>query len=316
MDLLDNAIKSIQMGIEDFEDEDSKRAISAVRNIYSGDLLLFKYFLSEKLTDEEFWALKKAGAVQNSKERSDIIFKKDNRTIGFSDLAKICHVLFKEGVWENVKALNKARNDVEHHYSEYSPGFLCRLVSNNFAFLKYLIEEKLEEDPIIILGEKYWNILKDTEGNYKILEKKCINSLNQIQWWAPSFFKLIPWFQCPEFSSHLLETEEKGDFHNEMLLGCSECGNKIHAYEILEETVSQYFEPENYISVRYGGDSLTGICPECQLETYIFEDDICLSCGYKRLYTECARCHDGISIEEQDFGGLCGYCYNLCIKDD
>jgi hypothetical protein len=39
--LLENAIISIQIGIDDYFSNDSRRIISCVRNLYSGILLLF-----------------------------------------------------------------------------------------------------------------------------------------------------------------------------------------------------------------------------------------------------------------------------------
>ncbi len=42
MSLLNNAIESIQVGVEDYLMGDSKRYLSAVRNICAGILLLYK----------------------------------------------------------------------------------------------------------------------------------------------------------------------------------------------------------------------------------------------------------------------------------
>ena len=43
--LLQNAVVSIQLGLEDFASEDERRVISSVRNLYSGVLLLCKEVL-------------------------------------------------------------------------------------------------------------------------------------------------------------------------------------------------------------------------------------------------------------------------------
>ena len=43
--LFDNAIQSIQLGVEDYQNDDPKRAVSAVRNFYAGVLLLAKEVL-------------------------------------------------------------------------------------------------------------------------------------------------------------------------------------------------------------------------------------------------------------------------------
>ena len=53
--LIDNAVQSIQIGVEDFTSDDPRRVLSAVRNVSAGVLLLFKEKLrelSEEGTDE------------------------------------------------------------------------------------------------------------------------------------------------------------------------------------------------------------------------------------------------------------------------
>ncbi len=42
MDLLANAIESIRLGVEDYEDGSHPRLLSALRNIHAGILLLYK----------------------------------------------------------------------------------------------------------------------------------------------------------------------------------------------------------------------------------------------------------------------------------
>ena len=43
--LFDNAIQAVQLGVEDYQNDDPKRAVSAVRNFYAGVLLLAKEVL-------------------------------------------------------------------------------------------------------------------------------------------------------------------------------------------------------------------------------------------------------------------------------
>ncbi len=52
--LLENAVHSISMGLEDFESSESnqRRIISSVRNLFAGILLLFKHKLNLLCTDE------------------------------------------------------------------------------------------------------------------------------------------------------------------------------------------------------------------------------------------------------------------------
>ncbi|MGL4779353.1 MAG: hypothetical protein ACRCXN_00780 [Bacteroidales bacterium] len=47
MSILQNAIDSIVIGIEDFDSSDKRRIISSTRNIFAGILLLFKHKLCD-----------------------------------------------------------------------------------------------------------------------------------------------------------------------------------------------------------------------------------------------------------------------------
>jgi hypothetical protein len=49
--LFDNAVQSIQLGIEDYQANDPRRALSSVRNFYAGVLLLAKEVLVRQIPD-------------------------------------------------------------------------------------------------------------------------------------------------------------------------------------------------------------------------------------------------------------------------
>ncbi|WP_263603510.1 hypothetical protein [Chryseobacterium sp. PET-29] len=69
MKILNNAVEAIQIGLEDYMNDDPRRAQSALRNIFAGILLLFK----EKLR-------------RMSPENSDeVLIKKDIRPVLNSD---------------------------------------------------------------------------------------------------------------------------------------------------------------------------------------------------------------------------------------
>lgn len=47
-ELLDNAVLSIELGVEDYQTGDERRVLSAIRNLYAGVLLLCKQVLWNK----------------------------------------------------------------------------------------------------------------------------------------------------------------------------------------------------------------------------------------------------------------------------
>ena len=52
MSIIQNAIDSIQIGVEDFQSVDDRRSVSAVRNIAAGILLLYKEKLCQLSPDD------------------------------------------------------------------------------------------------------------------------------------------------------------------------------------------------------------------------------------------------------------------------
>src|SRR6266850_6654563 len=113
--ILQNAVDSLQIGVEDFQSSDSRRVLSAGRNITAGVLLLFK----EKLRD-----LSPAGSNDVLiKQKSKIVKAKDGsiQVIGVGkktvDVTQIKERLTDLGIkvdWKRVDAIVEVRNEVEH----------------------------------------------------------------------------------------------------------------------------------------------------------------------------------------------------------
>jgi hypothetical protein len=51
VNLLENAVASIEMGVEDYQSLDERRVLSSLRNLYAGTLLLLKEMLSRESPD-------------------------------------------------------------------------------------------------------------------------------------------------------------------------------------------------------------------------------------------------------------------------
>jgi len=52
VNLLENAVASIEMGVEDYQSLDERRVLSSLRNLYAGTLLLLKEMLSRESPDD------------------------------------------------------------------------------------------------------------------------------------------------------------------------------------------------------------------------------------------------------------------------
>ncbi|WP_407844631.1 hypothetical protein [Desulfovibrio falkowii] len=74
MSIMKNAIDSIQIGVEDFENGDERRNISAVRNIVAGILLLYKEKLCQLSPDESKELLIKKYIIPNKDADGKVFF--------------------------------------------------------------------------------------------------------------------------------------------------------------------------------------------------------------------------------------------------
>jgi hypothetical protein len=125
--LFDNAVQSIQLGIEDYQSNDPKRALSAVRNFYAGALLLAKETLVRAVPKANADEIIGANYRPVPDSKGGVQYKQVGyRTIDFDEIGK----RFKDfGLPINqtaLRELNRIRTDVEHHYSNATPAVVPR----------------------------------------------------------------------------------------------------------------------------------------------------------------------------------------------
>jgi hypothetical protein len=84
--ILKNGIASIQLGVEDYQSSDARRAISATRNIVAGILLLFKERLRELSPSDSEEVLLKKRVQPVMDTRGTVTFEGDGRnTVGVQE---------------------------------------------------------------------------------------------------------------------------------------------------------------------------------------------------------------------------------------
>ena len=86
--LFDNAIQSIQIGIEDYEHNDPKRALSAVRNFYAGTLLLAKEVLVRKAPKAAVMDVLATKFTPVPSGAGGVTFESNSKTIDFDELGE------------------------------------------------------------------------------------------------------------------------------------------------------------------------------------------------------------------------------------
>jgi hypothetical protein len=160
MTMLANAVSSIRLGVEDFRpiSTDEARALSAIRNLSAGLLLMFKVKLQELShpeSDEAF--LKQVVTPSLDANGQPIWVGKGQKTV---DVETIIQRLDGLGVtdidWRLLRKLTQMRNDVEHYYSRLPTSGLAEAMAASFHLIQQFVPSYLGRTPGELLGEELW----------------------------------------------------------------------------------------------------------------------------------------------------------------
>lgn len=320
MSIYQNAINSIQIGVEDYTANNPKRNISAIRNIIAGILLLYKEKLL-RLSPAEHPELL---IQQESKRISDgetVKYVLSNQESKNTVNAKTIRKRFEDYnvyvEWQRFNTAIMLRNDIEHYYTIESQDVIKEIIASSFVLINDFVTHELEEDPRVIFGRDTWQILLDANEVFLAEKKVCLDSLAQEDWEYDMVNDNLTHIRCEECSSSLvLLDENKIDDANypDIPLKCRQCHHEFEFSSIIEEFVAKALYYESYTAIKDGGESPTDTCISCGMETYIIEEARCINCGYEMKYTECTVCNTSLSMQDQRNKGLCNYHQHLHEK--
>ena len=200
--LFGNAVQSIQLGIEDYQADNPKRAVSAVRNFYAGVLLLAKEVLVRQVP----------GA--NPKDVIGARYKPvpgDDGGIAFTpashqtiDFATIGHRFKDFGLAIDhaaLKDLNRIRNDVEHYFTDTSPEAVREAIAKAFPVVAALFRQ-IDKAPREVLGDDAWQVMLDAREIYERELEACRRTFENVDW--PVGLLADAKLSCPECQSDLV----------------------------------------------------------------------------------------------------------------
>lgn len=318
--ILTNAIDSIQLGLEDYRNNDSRRALSAVRNISAGILLLFKEKLRQLSPANSDEVLIKNNIFPYQDTDGNVIFKgKGNKTVDVQQIKDRFKSLDIEVNWKPFDDVINLRNNIEHYYTDKAPAVINEIVSKSFLIIRDFCEDHLQEDLVDLLGEQSWSIFLEVEEFYQNEKKVCQESFSRIDWGFDTLKGIAKDIQCPKCQSELIMSNGVHTYipSYAMPLSCKACFHEFDFEDSLEEYISEAFAHDNYLAVADGGDNPYDDCPECYKSTYVFKEEQCLACGYKSKYKECAICSEPLSLEEAyEDNNYCSYHQAAMDKDD
>lgn len=310
--LLENSIISIQIGIEDYFSNDSKRIASCVRNLYSGILLLFKAKLLDLCPPNSDEVLIKKEIIPVI-DGNKLVFKgKGDNTIDVRDIEVRFKSLNIKTDWPIIKKIQKERNFIEHYYAASNIDTLKSIIVNTLVIVNDFIKNELSLKPIDLLGDTWLKMItiKDIYLNEK---SECINKIEKMFSFEENQIQVVKNMYCNNCGSELLiPVSTTNDIRNAMM-ECTICKNKIIVINIFEKIVEEIFDPDGFENAKMGISNIKE-CPECGKYTFSELENKCYFCTFEKEYTECERCGAELSLEEQECDGLCFYCYDQFQK--
>lgn len=322
--LRENSLTSIRLGIEDFEksqllDEqggDPARALSAVRNLFAGVLLLFKY--------------KIAVSANNSKDAASLIFNPPEilpqadgtggiewtpignfkkTTIDVDTIKKRFEGFGIEVDWSVIKRLQDCRNHLEHLHPANTLGEVAGFVAELFPVLRDFIQAQMNEQPADLLGAS-WELMLSHHHFFADTRTKCAEA------WAGTGVpeRMYPWLgvcKCENCGSPLI-TPSQEDIDNgssveyqedHYTYTCLACGHRELIVPLIIESLNETF----YYDPRDGDEPRIETCYSCDHETFMIYEQECLWCDAELDCTECSVCEERLGQEDQDNDGGCSY---------
>lgn len=325
MDILQNAVASIALGVEDYGSPDPRRLLSCTRNIFAGILLLFKHKLSLLSPPDSDEVLIKQQVLPTLDPTAGLQWQgKGKKTVDVQQIEERFKSLGVSVDWNRVEKINKCRNDIEHYYSSLSQDAVRALITDSFIVIRDFIRDQLNQDPRTLLGPSTWGVLANVADVYEKEKQECTENLEAIDWEYDSLLSdLIGYpilsalneYRCPKCGSGLIDVTANGTNRENAAFTCRSCGEQWAFKDLAPQAISAYFTRENYWSIKDGGDPLTITCPECHEETYVLEDDACILCGAS-VDRECQMCGQLILPHEIDGEGYCSRCSYMLSKND
>lgn len=316
MSILQNAIDSIVLGLEDYESSDHRRLISCTRNIFAGILLLFKHKLSVLSPKDSDEVLIKQQVLPQQNSNGKIVWKgKGKKTVDVYKIEQRFKSLNVKTHWNRVDRIKNFRNNIEHYHSDLSKDAIRDLISDSFIVIRDFLSNELYMDPKEALGIDPWNTLVSVSEVYQKEKEACNDEIDKMDWDSEFLGEALKEIKCEACGSGLITIKKIETQREYTVLLCKSCHSEYDYEAIVEEAIKKYFSFEVYLSFTDGNTIPIHSCPECSNETYVYSEEQCLYCGASVDHT-CSSCGTEIQPEEIDGSGFCGWCSHMMSKND
>lgn len=319
MSILKNAIDSISIGMEDYQNPDPRRLISCTRNLYAGILLLFKHKLSSMSPPGSDEVLIKEKILPDYSSKGLQWKGKGRKTVDVNGIEERFTSLGISVDWERIKKIQAYRNEIEHYYSSIPQKSVQTVISDSFLVIRDFIRIHLAQDPLTLFGKDTWESMTDVAEVYQAEKTECIKSILIINWKYDPLREALLKVGCDECGSDLIEERSAGPNRESSEFRCRSCDKRYDFENMAELGMDQYFSGENFANFKDGGEPITIDCPSCfRKNTYNLEINECVVCD-DSYPTECSGCGNEIPACEMgniDHPELCSWCINVRLKED
>jgi transcription elongation factor Elf1 len=316
--LFDNAIQSIQIGVEDFQLKDPRRVLSAVRNIQAGTLLLCKEKLRRLSPDGECLLMQK---IEPHVDANGLLTvrgsgKKTVDVQGIKERFKSLRVSFE---WSHIDRITTIRNDMEHMFFKGGEAKAREAVSDAFFAIRDLLSSILDEEPVGVLGTECWTALLENSALFEQEHSSCKASLKDVHWRTLGAETASKHLTCIECGSKLIkQIDTLNTDQDSITFMCSACGEQPDTVAMLIKGIEDAHFADFYIAATQGGEPPVYDCPECSNESYISHEEGCAICGFKMTANAvCSVCGENLTLDDyQERDKLCSYHRWVSQKDD
>jgi hypothetical protein len=329
--LKENALISIRLGIEDFQRSkraesqggDPARALSAVRNLFAGTLLLFKYKIVVSVADPyeaSMLIFNPPEVLPQADGNGGVEWKPVGKfkrtTIDVGTIKKRFEGFSVEVDWHTIEKLQDCRNHLEHLHPANSLGEVADFVAELFPVLRDFIQTQLNEQPAELLGTA-WPVMLAHHSFFIDTMSACEAAWAEAR--APEMMQ--PWLErckCQGCGSSLLrphqddvEAGDRVEDHDDTFrYVCVACGYADRIGPLLVKELNDAYDYDP----RDGGEANVEECYVCNRSTFVISEQHCLWCGEELNFQECSFCEEPLRQEDQANGGLCGYHSHLYEK--
>lgn len=308
-ELLENAVLSIELGVEDYQTGDERRVLSAIRNLYAGVLLLCKQVLWNESPPGTDGSLIYKDLVPRKIGGSVLMVpKKPHRnTVDRQQIEERFKELGLTLDWPKLQDLARIRNDVEHLFMTVKPAIAKEALASAMPVIEQLLVDHLEEEPAALFRDGIWKALLENQDVFEQQQARCAATFDKVDWKYESLAAALSDIRCSKCGSSLVRQIDPDNTSPEALdLDCAECGESLDRDDVIEAAIQESTATAAYIAMTDGGEPPVMTCPECHRDTWVLGEG-CVLCQCADLI--CSMC--GSETNPDDFNyddDMCSYC--------